>query len=128
MLAAAVGRILFRQIVRSPAMPGRLPCLVSLPAGSPGLAQRLALLAGRRFWWWRLGPARDGASKRTSASPDCGSDGPGVEANHVWLILVVLLFTCFPPVFSRLAVVLHIPLTLMLIGIVLRGSAFRLEL
>jgi cytochrome d ubiquinol oxidase subunit II len=47
------------------------------------------------------------------------------EANHVWLILaIVLLFTCFPPAFSALATVLHIPLTLMLVGIVLRGSAF----
>src|SRR5437868_9199404 len=47
------------------------------------------------------------------------------EANHVWLILaIVLTFTCFSPVFARLWIVLHIPLTLMLIGIVLRGSAF----
>ena len=47
------------------------------------------------------------------------------EANHVWLILVVvLLFTAFPPAFSRLMTLLHIPLTLMLLGIVLRGSAF----
>ena len=47
------------------------------------------------------------------------------EANHVWLILVVvLLFTGFAPAFALLAVVLHIPLTLMLLGIVLRGSAF----
>ncbi len=47
------------------------------------------------------------------------------EANHVWLILaIVLTFTCFSPVFARLGIVLHIPLTLMLIGIVLRGSAF----
>jgi cytochrome d ubiquinol oxidase subunit II len=51
--------------------------------------------------------------------------GPVWEANHVWLILaVVLLFTCFPPAFARLAIVLHVPLTLVLIGIVLRGSAF----
>src|SRR5687767_10332630 len=51
--------------------------------------------------------------------------GPIWEANHVWLILVVvLLFTCFPAAFARLMTVLHIPLTLMLIGIVLRGSAF----
>ncbi len=50
---------------------------------------------------------------------------PVWEANHVWLILaVVLLFTCFPAAFARIAIVLHIPLTLMLIGIVLRGSAF----
>ena len=51
--------------------------------------------------------------------------GPIWEANHVWLIIVVvLLFTCFPAAFARLAVTLHIPLSLMLIGIVLRGSAF----
>lgn len=51
--------------------------------------------------------------------------GPVWEANHVWLILaVVLLFTCFPPAFARLAIALHIPLSLVLIGIVLRGSAF----
>jgi cytochrome d ubiquinol oxidase subunit II len=51
--------------------------------------------------------------------------GPVWEANHVWLILaIVLLFTCFPSAFARLAIVLHVPLTLMLFGIVLRGSAF----
>jgi len=51
--------------------------------------------------------------------------GPIWEANHVWLIIVVvLLFTCFPVAFARLGIVLHIPLSLMLIGIVLRGSAF----
>jgi cytochrome d ubiquinol oxidase subunit II len=51
--------------------------------------------------------------------------GPVWEANHVWLILViVLLFSCFPAVFSRLTIALHIPLTLILVGIVLRGSAF----
>ncbi len=51
--------------------------------------------------------------------------GPIWEANHVWLILVVvLLFTCFPRVYAHLATDLHIPITLMLIGIVLRGSAF----
>ncbi len=51
--------------------------------------------------------------------------GPIWEANHVWLILaIVLTFTCFPPVFARLGTVLHIPLSLMLVGVVLRGSAF----
>jgi cytochrome bd ubiquinol oxidase subunit II len=51
--------------------------------------------------------------------------GPIWEANHVWLILaIVLTFTCFSPVYARLGTVLHIPLTLMLVGIVLRGSAF----
>src|SRR6266699_1306349 len=51
--------------------------------------------------------------------------GPIWEANHVWLILVVvLLFTGFPAAFARIGITLHIPLSLMLIGIVLRGSAF----
>ncbi len=47
------------------------------------------------------------------------------EANHVWLILViVLLFSGFPRAFSVIMIALHIPITAMLIGIVLRGSAF----
>jgi cytochrome bd ubiquinol oxidase subunit II len=47
------------------------------------------------------------------------------EANHVWLILVVvLLFTCFPRAFAAMMTALHVPVTLALIGIVLRGSAF----
>lgn len=47
------------------------------------------------------------------------------EANHVWLILViVLLFTAFPVAFAAMMTALHIPLTAMLLGIVLRGSAF----
>jgi len=50
---------------------------------------------------------------------------PVWEANHVWLILViVILFTAFPPAFAVIATALHIPITLLLIGIVLRGAAF----
>ena len=53
------------------------------------------------------------------------SIAPVWEANHVWLIVVVVvLFTGFPSAFSMLGTVLHIPLTIMVIGIVLRGSAF----
>jgi cytochrome bd ubiquinol oxidase subunit II len=51
--------------------------------------------------------------------------GPIWEANHVWLILVVvMLFGAFPPAFAQLGIVLHIPLTAMLVGIVLRGCGF----
>jgi cytochrome d ubiquinol oxidase subunit II len=47
------------------------------------------------------------------------------EANHVWLILaVVVLFTAFPPAFAAIMTALHVPLTAVLLGIVLRGSAF----
>ncbi len=51
--------------------------------------------------------------------------GPIWEANHVWLIIaVVLLFTCFPPAFALMGTALHVPLSIALIGIVLRGSSF----
>jgi len=51
--------------------------------------------------------------------------GPVWEANHVWLILViVILFAAFPPAFAAISIALHIPLTLLLIGIVLRGTTF----
>lgn len=47
------------------------------------------------------------------------------ETNHVWLIaLVVLLFSGFPRAFAAVSTALHIPLTLLLIGIVARGAAF----
>ena len=50
---------------------------------------------------------------------------PVWEANHVWIILlIVVLFTAFPPAFAAVATALHIPITLLLIGIVLRGTAF----
>lgn len=47
------------------------------------------------------------------------------EAHHVWLIVaVVLLFVGFPRAFAAIMTALHIPLVLMLIGVVLRGAAF----
>src|SRR6201999_919513 len=47
------------------------------------------------------------------------------EANHVWLILVVVvLLAAFPSGFAAISVALHIPLTLFLVGVVFRGSAF----
>jgi cytochrome bd ubiquinol oxidase subunit II len=50
---------------------------------------------------------------------------PVWEANHVWLILaVVILFTAFPLVYSSLSLVLHIPLMMVLLGIIFRGTAF----
>ncbi len=47
------------------------------------------------------------------------------EANHVWLILiVVVLFVALPHAYAAISTALHIPLVVMLIGIVLRGAAF----
>jgi cytochrome d ubiquinol oxidase subunit II len=51
--------------------------------------------------------------------------GPVWETNHVWVVfLVVGLFSAFPAPFALLVIVLFFPLTLALIGIVFRGSAF----
>ena len=51
--------------------------------------------------------------------------GPVWEANHVWLIfMVVLLFSAFPPAYATLSTTLFIPIHLVLVGIVLRGAAF----
>jgi cytochrome d ubiquinol oxidase subunit II len=47
------------------------------------------------------------------------------EANHVWLIVVVvMLFTAFPAAFGMISIWLHFPLIMVLLGIVARGSAF----
>ena len=51
--------------------------------------------------------------------------GPVWEANHVWLIyIIVLSFTCFPAAYADVAVGLYAPLSFALVGIVLRGAAF----
>jgi cytochrome d ubiquinol oxidase subunit II len=53
------------------------------------------------------------------------SIAPVWEANHVWLIFVlVVLWTAFPPVFSAVMTTLYIPLALAALGIVLRGAGF----
>jgi cytochrome d ubiquinol oxidase subunit II len=58
-----------------------------------------------------------------------GAIGPVWEANHVWLIfLIVGLFTAFPLAFSVLSIALFVPFTLALVGIVLRGAAFVFHL
>lgn len=51
--------------------------------------------------------------------------GPVWEANHVWLIfLIVVLFSAFPSAFAALSVALFWPFHLILAGVVLRGAAF----
>jgi len=84
-----------------------------------------ALLGGADFgggvWDAFARGERKGEQRRAIAN----AMGPVWEANHVWLILaIVLLFSCFPAAFAELSIRLHIPFSLVLIGIVLRGSAF----
>lgn len=51
--------------------------------------------------------------------------GPIWEANHMWLILsVVIFFMGFPEAFAEFSKLLHIPMVMILVGITLRGTAF----
>lgn len=84
-----------------------------------------ALLAGADFGAgvWHL--LAHGPSRRDQHYLIGEAIGQIWEANHVWLILIVtILFTAFPTAYAQISVTLHIPLTLLVIGIVLRGSAY----
>lgn len=51
--------------------------------------------------------------------------GPIWEANHMWLIIaIVILFVGFPSIYTTMSTFMHIPLLLMLLGIIARGTAF----
>jgi cytochrome bd ubiquinol oxidase subunit II len=51
--------------------------------------------------------------------------GPVWEANHIWLILaVVIIFSAYPRFFQLISIRLHLPITILLIGIVFRGCSF----
>lgn len=53
------------------------------------------------------------------------SIAPVWEANHMWLIIaIVILFVGFPEIYTTMSTYLHIPLVLMLVGIIARGTAF----
>jgi cytochrome d ubiquinol oxidase subunit II len=83
------------------------------------------LLAGADFGGGVWDLFASGSRRRDQRALVTEAIGPVWEANHVWLILaLVLLFSCFPAAFAHLSIRLHITLSLALIGIVLRGSAF----
>jgi cytochrome d ubiquinol oxidase subunit II len=56
------------------------------------------------------------------------SMSPVWEANHVWLIFVlVTLWTCFPVFFGSIMSSLYVPLFIAALGIILRGAAFAVR-
>ena len=80
---------------------------------------------GAGFWDLTAGGAERGARLRGLVKH---SMGPVWEANHVWLIVVlVILWTCFPKAFGPLMETLYVPLFLAAVGIILRGAAFGLR-
>ena len=85
-----------------------------------------ALFGGADFgggiWDLLAGRTKRGAAPRELIDE---SITPVWEANHVWLIFVlVLLWTAFPPAFAAIMTALFVPLCLSLLGIVLRGVGF----
>ncbi|GAB2977666.1 cytochrome d ubiquinol oxidase subunit II [Nocardioides montaniterrae] len=77
---------------------------------------------GSGFYDLTAGDARSGAELRTLVDH---SIGPVWEANHVWLIYVLVIWwTGFPSAFSAAMTTLIVPILLALLGIVLRGASF----
>ncbi|HEY7267146.1 MAG TPA: cytochrome d ubiquinol oxidase subunit II [Solirubrobacterales bacterium] len=85
-----------------------------------------AVFAGADFGAgvWDLLAGRGERAERVRGQID-RSIGPVWEANHVWLIFVlVVLWTAFAEAFSAIMSTLYIPLALAALGIVLRGAGF----
>jgi cytochrome d ubiquinol oxidase subunit II len=88
------------------------------------------VLAGADFgagvWTLAPGPGRAGrAGARTHARH---AMGPVWEANHVWLIFVlVVCWTAYPTAFASITSTLAAPLLLAVIGIILRGTSYAIR-
>jgi cytochrome d ubiquinol oxidase subunit II len=83
------------------------------------------LLGGADFGAGIVELTARGESKVRTKDLVSGSMAPIWEANHMWLIItVVILFNAFPAIYTQVSISLYIPLILLLVGIVLRGTAF----
>jgi cytochrome d ubiquinol oxidase subunit II len=99
---------------------------VVFAVGIAGIAMSLyAVLGGADFGggvWDLLASGPRSAQQRHAITE---AIGPVWEANHVWLIFaIVTSFTCFPAAYADISIGLYAPLSLALVGIVLRGAAF----
>ena len=86
------------------------------------------VLAGADFGaglWTLLAPGPRGEPIRDEARH---AMGPVWEANHVWLIFVlVVCWTAYPVAFGSIASTLSVPLMIAAIGIIFRGAAYALR-
>src|SRR5260221_12290635 len=77
---------------------------------------------GGGIWALLAGSAERGAAPRGLIDE---SIPPVWEATHVWLVFIlVLLWPASPPAFAAIMTALFVPLSLSLLGIVLRGVGF----
>jgi cytochrome bd ubiquinol oxidase subunit II len=80
---------------------------------------------GAGFWDLTAGGAQRGARARGLIKR---SMGPVWEANHVWLIFVLVVFwTAFPSAFGAVMSTLYVPLFGAAVGIIFRGAAFAVR-
>jgi cytochrome d ubiquinol oxidase subunit II len=80
---------------------------------------------GAGFWDLTAGGAERGGPVRGMIER---SMAPVWEANHVWLIFVLVVFwTCFPVAFGSVMSTLYVPLFIAVAGIIFRGTAFALR-
>jgi cytochrome d ubiquinol oxidase subunit II len=100
-------------------------CLVLILAGVTAYAVLGSADLGAGFWDLTAGGARRGGRVRGMVQR---SMSPVWEANHVWLIFVlVILWTAFPLFFGSVMSTLYLPLTGAALGIIFRGAAFALR-
>ena len=88
-----------------------------------------AVFAGADFgaglWYLLAGPGRRGRAIRDFSYH---AMAPVWEANHVWLIFVlVVAWTAYPTAFGSIASTLALPLFVAAVGIILRGTAYALR-
>jgi cytochrome d ubiquinol oxidase subunit II len=84
-----------------------------------------ALLAGADFGAGVLDIFTAGPRKELQQRALANAIGPIWETNHIWIILLlVILFSCFPAAIYTISVGLYAPLILVLLGIVFRGAAY----
>jgi cytochrome d ubiquinol oxidase subunit II len=77
---------------------------------------------GAGLWDLLAGDAEKGERPRAQIQR---SLTPVWEANHVWLIFIlVVLWTAFPEAFAAVMTTLYVPIALAAVGIVLRGAGF----
>jgi cytochrome d ubiquinol oxidase subunit II len=100
-------------------------CLAMIVAGITAYAVLGGADFGAGLWDLTAGGARRGARIRGMVER---SMSPVWEANHVWLIFVLVVFwTAFPVAFGSVMSTLCVPLGLATIGIIFRGTAFALR-
>jgi cytochrome bd ubiquinol oxidase subunit II len=100
-------------------------CLGAAIAGLTAYAVLGGADFGAGFWDLTAGGAERGGRVRGMVAR---SMGPVWEANHVWLVFVlVIVWTCFPVAFGSVMSSLYVPMGLAAIGIIFRGTAFALR-